>query len=62
MHSHDDFDKGRLARPVVPDERRHLAARHIDRGAAQGLHAAEGLFDAPQRQQHLPRRGGGDLA
>ena len=61
VHPHHDLDEGRLARPVVSDERRHLAARHIDGGAAQGLDAAEGHLDVTQRQQHLPRRGGGGL-
>ena len=61
MHAHDDLDKGRLAGPIVSHEGRHLASNHVNASAAQGLHAAKGLPYVPQRQQHLPRRGGGGL-
>ena len=44
----DGLDQGRLARPVVPDQRGDLAGRDVEADVSERLHRAEVLPDATQ--------------
>ena len=63
----DAFDERRLARPVVTDERHHLAVTHLEVDVVQGLDGAErpryapALDEGPVAGAVLPpeHRGGG---
>ena len=53
MDAGNALDEDRLAGPVVPHEGSHLARRHIEIDADEGLHGAEVLLDAPQSEERL---------
>ena len=63
MDAAEDFHQGRLAGPVLPDQRMRLAGVQVKRHIFEGVHAGKRLRRAPQRQRRCPRarRGTGRL-
>jgi len=54
-----DLDDGRLARPVLADQRHHLAGAQIKRHIEERLHPRKGLGDAVQAQDGWAQIGRG---
>src|SRR3989304_5548732 len=52
--SHDDLERGRLARPVRADHRDHLALVHVERHAVEDLDRSVAGLDVAEREERQP--------
>ena len=59
VHPGEDLHQGGLARPVLAEQRVHLAAAQVHRAVDQRSHRAEGLHGVPQLEHRSAPAGSG---